>query len=116
MPLGHLCCLICSRQTSSFGKSLSNWLRVYRSSFGMVCLRLMATLDNSQYAICSTCCQGIITLFSAPQRYSQREFCYAFRDNSYFTFLPPHGLPTPYRVGIFLPISPLVSNYFAAIL
>src|SRR6266566_7858762 len=61
MPLGHLCCLICSRQTSSFGKSLSNWLRVYRSSFGMVCLRFMAFHHHPQYAIYSTCCQGIIT-------------------------------------------------------
>src|SRR5438093_9766806 len=53
-------------------------------------------------------------LFSAPQRYSQREFCYASRDNSYFTFYP-RMICLPFTVRVFSPISPLASSYFAAI-
>src|SRR6266446_6622514 len=80
MPLGHFCCLICSRQTSSFGKSLSNWLRVYRSSFGMVCLRFMGFHQHRQYAICSTCCQGIITSFYLLTKFSSdfHSLCLSF--------------------------------------
>jgi len=54
-------------------------------------------------------------LFSAPQRYSQREFCYASRDNSYFTFYPRMVCLPLYRAGFFAHL-PLASSYFAAIL
>ena len=55
-------------------------------------------------------------LFSAPQRYSQREFCYASRDNSFISPSTPAWFAYPFTVRVFSPISPLASSYFAAIL
>src|SRR5207247_10806188 len=55
-------------------------------------------------------------LFSAPQRYSQREFCYASRAAT-TTISPstPAWFAYPFTVRVFSPISPLASSYFAAI-
>src|SRR5437867_8307052 len=77
MPPGYRISLMLSRQVSSSGNCSWNCSTVYLSSFGMVCLRFMANLNREDYAICSTCCQGIITDYWVPGKaWDQRTWKY----------------------------------------